>query len=108
MKPDRRDVNARISSGYRTVNSMLGRSVRRANRVYKNRGWSIALALGACIWTSRPTYGQIEVNAYITNRDSNSVSIVNTKTNTVSSTVTLGIGTGPIGVAVTRRSGVQP
>jgi YVTN family beta-propeller protein len=59
------------------------------------------MGFGACIWASRPCQGQIEVTAYISNRDSNSLSVVETATNTVTTTITAAIGTGPIGVAVT-------
>jgi YVTN family beta-propeller protein len=39
------------------------------------------------------------VTVYITNRDSNSVSVIDIGTNSVTSTITLGIGSAPIGVA---------
>ena len=59
------------------------------------------MGLAACILASHQCDGQIETLAYITNRDSNSVSVVDTGTNNVIATLTMGIGVAPIGVAVT-------
>jgi YVTN family beta-propeller protein len=58
------------------------------------------LAIGAFalagLFDSAQTLAQ---NAYVTNRDSNTVSVIDTATNTV--TATIPVGGGPIGVAVT-------
>src|SRR5260221_6653711 len=55
----------------------------------------LALALTlACLLTSAPTRAQ---NAYITNQRSNTVSVIDTTTNTVSATIPVGVT--PFGVA---------
>ena len=56
---------------------------RRAGRGLDNPTWVFAAIAAACIWSSRPCEGQIEVSAYISNTGSNSVSVIDTETNTV-------------------------
>jgi outer membrane autotransporter protein len=58
-----------------------------------------AMLLG-CIWAWRPCLGQVETNAYISNRDSSNVSVIDTATNTVIGSP-ISVGSRPIGVAVT-------
>jgi outer membrane autotransporter protein len=62
--------------------------------------WVFAAVVGTCIWVSRPCDGQIEVSAYISNAGSNSVSVIDTETNTVVGSP-LTVGSQPAGVAVT-------
>jgi YVTN family beta-propeller protein len=59
----------------------------------------LVLTWATGLWALRPCEGQIRVDAYISNRDSNTVSIIDTLTNTV--TATLPTGNLPIGVSVT-------
>jgi YVTN family beta-propeller protein len=61
---------------------------------------AIAAFAVACVLGSAATLAQ---NAYITNNDSNSVSVINTATNTVIATIP--IGYGPFGVSVTPDGG---
>src|SRR5262249_53281829 len=61
--------------------------------------WLFAAMAVACIWLSRPCDGQIEVEGYIPNFNSNNVSVIDTKTNTVVGLPIL-VGNGPTGVAV--------
>jgi YVTN family beta-propeller protein len=70
-----------------------------------NRAFRLTTVTCVAAWflVTRPCEAQIEVNAYISNLDSNSVSVIDTGSNTVISTLTLGIGPLPIGVAVTPR-----
>ncbi|MBV8969248.1 MAG: autotransporter domain-containing protein [Verrucomicrobia bacterium] len=65
----------------------------------KNLVWLLAAVAGTCIWASRPCDGQIEVDAYISNGNSNTVSVIDTETNTVIGS--LAVGSAPAGVAVT-------
>jgi YVTN family beta-propeller protein len=62
--------------------------------------WLLAAVAGKCIWGSRPCDGQIEVDAYISNTNSNSVSVIDTETNTVFGS-SLAVGSQPAAVAVT-------
>src|SRR5260370_12426294 len=59
------------------------KSGRRAGHGLDNPAWVFAGGGGTCIWASRPCDGQIEVSAYISNSGSNSVSVIDTETNTV-------------------------
>ena len=52
-----------------------------------------------CLLAWRPCLGQLETNAYISNRDSSNVSVIDTATNTVIGSPI--VGPGPIGVALT-------
>jgi outer membrane autotransporter protein len=94
-------VNTRRPDRSAQIASRSTHSDRVANHASKNRGRLLALSFGAYIWACHPCQAQLEVNAYITNRDSNSVSVVDTATNSVTSTLALGIGTAPIGLATT-------
>ena len=60
-----------------------------------------AVGIVACFWAARPCNGQIEVEAYITNFGSNNVSVIDTSSATVVSTISLAPELGPVGVAVT-------
>ena len=68
-------------------------------RFRKKRPWLFMLSLATSLCALRPCEGQIQVDAYISNRDSNSVSVIDTLTNTVKNE--LPTGTAPIGVSVT-------
>src|ERR1700724_3604157 len=76
------------------------KSGRRAGRGLNNPPWVFAALAGACIWSSHSCEGQIEVSAYISNAGSNSVSVIDTETNTVVGSP-LTVGSQPAGVAVT-------
>jgi len=75
-------------------------SGRRACHGLDTPAWVFAAVIGTCIWASRPCDGQIEVSAYISNAGSNSVSVIDTETNTVVGSP-LTVGSQPAGVAVT-------
>src|ERR1700736_1083162 len=75
-------------------------SGRRACHGLDTPAWVFATVVGTCIWASRPCDGQIEVSAYISNAGSNSVSVIDTETNTVVGSP-LTVGSQPAGVAVT-------
>jgi YVTN family beta-propeller protein len=76
------------------------KSGRRACHGLDNPVWAFAAVVGTCIWVCRPCDGQIEVSAYISNGASNSVSVIDTETNTVVGSA-LTVGSQPAGVAVT-------
>ncbi len=76
------------------------KSGRRASHRLDNPAWVFAVFVGTCIWASRPCDGQIEVSAYISNAGSNSVSVIDTETNTVVGSP-LTVESQPAGVAVT-------
>src|ERR1700724_3193693 len=76
------------------------KSGRRAGRGLNNPPWVFAALAGACIWSSHSCEGQIEVSAYIANGGSNTVSVIDTETNTVVGSP-LSVGSQPAGVAVT-------
>ena len=63
--------------------------------------WLLLFAVGivACFLPARPCKGQIEVEAYISNAVSNSVSVIDTGTNTVGAVIP--VGSLPYGIAVT-------
>ena len=65
-----------------------------------NPGWVFAAIAAACIWSSHPCEGQIEVSAYIASAGSNDVSVINTTTNMVVGSP-IGMQSGPVAVAVT-------
>src|ERR1700736_2597858 len=75
-------------------------SGRRACHGLDTPAWVFATVVGTCIWASRPCDGQIEVSAYISNAGSNSVSVIDTETNTVVGSP-LTVGSQPAGIAVT-------
>ena len=77
----------------------FARGKRSGRRLYDLRR-AFAVIVGACILNSLPCAAQIEVNAYISNSGSNSVSVVDTKANTVVGSPIL-VGSQPAGVAVT-------
>ena len=76
------------------------KSGRRAGHGLDNPAWVFAAVVGTCIWASRPCDGQIEVSAYISNSGSNSVSVIDTETNTVVG-APIKVGSFPGGIAVT-------
>ena len=76
------------------------KNARRACHGLDTPAWVFAAVIGTCIWASRPCDGQIEVSAYISNAGSNSVSVIDTETNTVVGSP-LTVGSQPAGVAVT-------
>jgi YVTN family beta-propeller protein/autotransporter-associated beta strand protein len=63
-------------------------------------GWRIAAGLLACCWAAPPSDAQIRVDAYISSANSNTISVLNTNTNTVTGPP-IPVGTQPIGVATT-------
>lgn len=56
-----------------------------------------AFAISCCLASAQA----LAQNAYITNSSDNTVSVINTATNTVTKTIPVGVGTQPFGVAVT-------
>jgi YVTN family beta-propeller protein len=77
----------------------FARGKRSGRRLYDLRQ-VFAVIVGACILDSLSCAAQIEVNAYISNSGSNSVPVVDTKTNTLVGSPIL-VGIQPAGVAVT-------
>src|SRR5271165_4377070 len=65
-----------------------------------NPAWVFAAIAAACLWSSHPCEGQIEVSAYIASAGSNDVFVINTTTNMVVGSP-IGMQSGPVAVAVT-------
>src|SRR5690349_11070344 len=68
-------------------------------KLHRQTQLSLSVLGMACFWSTQAGEAQILTSAYITNRDSNSVSVINTTSDTVGAT--LSTGSQPIGVAVT-------
>ena len=99
----------RIEAQQEAPESMGARKVPGSSGSFKSSrqaGWRLsnaarillAMVLG-CLLAWRPCLGQLETNAYISNRDSSNVSVIDTATNTVIGSPI--VGPGPIGVALT-------
>jgi YVTN family beta-propeller protein/autotransporter-associated beta strand protein len=106
VKPEQRSdqqsttMSKRTPFGFVFARTGSFRSGRRVGRGLDNPAWVFAAIAAACIWSSRPCEGQIEVSAYIANGNSNDVSVINTATNRVVGSP-IGVGSQPVAVAVT-------
>src|SRR5260370_18489083 len=93
-------MKERTESGFRLVTFGSVKIASQAGHGSNRLAWVFAAFAVACIWASRPCDGQIEVEAYIANFNSNNVSVIDTKTNTVLG-LPIPVGGFPIGVPVT-------
>ena len=93
-------MKERTGSGFRLVTFGSVKIASQGGHGPNRLAWVFAAFAVACIWASRPCDGQIEMEAYIGNFNSNNVSVIDTKTNTVVGSP-LPLGSNPRGVAVT-------
>ena len=74
-------MKERMASGFRLVTFGSVKVASQAGHGSNRLACVFAAFAIACIWTSCPCQGQIEVEAYVPN-SSNNVSVIDTKTNT--------------------------
>ena len=94
-------MNGRSASGLASISSRSAKNDRGSSHGLTNPAWLLAAVIVPCHWASAPCYGQLDVNAYISNSNSDNVSVIDTVTNTlVGSPIRCG-QSFPNGVAVT-------
>jgi YVTN family beta-propeller protein len=93
-------MNGRSASVFASISSKSKQNGRGSSHGLNNPTWLLAAVFGACHWASTPCYGQIDVNAYISNFNSDNVSVIDTVTNTLVGSP-IAVGSEPNGLTVT-------
>jgi outer membrane autotransporter protein len=94
-------MNGRNPSIFSCLNSRSAKGSRRSGHRDNDVALLFALGIVACFWAARPCVGQIQNDAYISNFGSNNVTVLDTFSATLVSTIPLTPDLGPVGVAVT-------
>jgi DNA-binding beta-propeller fold protein YncE len=63
-------MKGRSASGLASISSRSAKNDRGSSHGLTNPAWLLAAVFVACHWASAPCYGQIDVNAYISNFNS--------------------------------------